>query len=189
MAPRLCDYDCVRPTREVIATFETGTRTDTSAPAFGGLGHIEESRPSGASGTECGHFSGIRFSLYWTEAIDEDATAYRVEIDGLSVGMALPGQPPPTGFVLCAGYPDVSFGARATRGPYHVAALDLAGNEDDNTVTMGVSECPPMTVGDAGAAAPMSEGCSIGGVPTYGSALWIALVAATMRRLNARARS
>jgi hypothetical protein len=147
-----CASDCVHPAREVVATFETGTRMDTAAPAFDGLGHIAEAGYSGASESECGHFSGIGFSLHWADAIDEGATGYRVEADGASVGMALPGQPPPSGFVACDGSPDVSFGAPANRGPYHVVALDLAGNEDDNTVTMSVSsECFPIPTRDADA--------------------------------------
>lgn len=145
LSPRPCESTCLSPDRVVIATFETGTRVDDTPPTFAGLGPLGETPYSGAGDAACGFFSGIGFQLFWEPATDEATVAYRIETSTGSAAIVLPGEPTPRGYVGCAGSPMVSLGVLQGSGPFHVTAIDLAGNEDDNTAMASVvSECFPI---------------------------------------------
>jgi uncharacterized protein (TIGR03382 family) len=126
--------ECVDCPWVSAATFWTGTTTDTTPPVFDGLAPLTvtpDTEPSYSN--TCGLYVGNTYDLEWSLASDEGPTIYRVAFDG-EPGIYILGRLGISVYDACSGAPYLIWADFAGGGPASVHAVDLAGNEDTNTV-------------------------------------------------------
>lgn len=143
--------DCSAESPELIATFTTGTTRDETAPTFAGLTGVDlqDEESCGDSGC-CGPYEGRWTSLQFTEPTDPNLVGLRIYRDSTSnAPLTIRGR---RGFIVCGGnvtstslYGDFVL----SPGSYFVRAIDLAGNEDGNTVSMQLACEEPVKAGCA----------------------------------------
>lgn len=151
--------DCTLGGFEVVATFTTGTGTDTSPPDFAGLASLDSNQ--GQNSGTCGDYTYLTFALSWKSASDDEPTAwlrYNVyNTRGLIAARVSSDQI--TGETICSGRADfdpLEADFEAGTGLYWVRAVDLAGNEDQNTHELATGSCGTPALPDAGAGGTVS---------------------------------
>jgi hypothetical protein len=133
-----------------FATFTTGSKVDNTPPVFAGIGAANaEGLDICANDGCCGPHVSRRFSIGWGVAVDDfngEDVVYTIYGSARDPVWYFPGTSL-MGSVTCQSSPLASFrppGVLLGPGPYHVSAVDWAGNEDRNAVTKGVvADCPP----------------------------------------------
>jgi hypothetical protein len=141
------------------ASFETGIGQDTSAPIFAGLEPLGvESYDATAGDGGCFAGAGNIYSLGWSAAIDDGPVAYRVTFrDDDTVSAYLFAQTSTTVFDYCFGSDPIA-APFTSGGPVSVRAVDMAGNDDGNTIVRSFdAPCPERAAPDAGGE-PMPDG-------------------------------
>jgi hypothetical protein len=153
-----CGGPCPTAEPVVIGTVTTGTTTDDTPPSFAGLATVTEGTYETCDSSACcGPYGIRRFGLTWGEATDAVGVAayrvYRLDDKGQrQLALETAGKTA-SGFSLCDGLPSgggPGFVQLYGAGTFAVTAVDLAGNEDGNTITMTLEpSCTPDPI-DAG---------------------------------------
>lgn len=138
---------CATGALRVVSTFTTGNGDDTKAPTFSGLQSITSaSGPNVCNNSACcGPYNYHRFDMKWSAGADESGNDFVLYNVYRSIDLNNPVLryvPKARGAQVCSGF---YFGQswdsfRGLPGDYVVRAVDLANNEETNTVKVRLND-------------------------------------------------
>jgi uncharacterized protein (TIGR03382 family) len=153
---------------QVLATFTTGNQADETPPAFPGLAELTSSYFYDERESCDGPFAGVWINLSWQAAGDDgpaDGIRYRIYAGGQLQGSVTGTSA--IGIAFCDGL-NTGEGLSApdfwgVAGDYVVRAVDGAGNEESNDVTLSTVSCTPEPEPEPDPDPPSDGGCSASG--------------------------
>lgn len=153
---------CIAPESAVVATFTTAAGTDAVPPTFAGITDVTTEWVSCDQDACCGPYFAFVATLHWEEGEDDWANgSVRYNIYRSSPGgdeLVVSRDDARTGGYFCSGVSWAQIPGEFTLADgerdYWVRAVDLAGNEDSNTVRVPITiSCTPPPI-DAGPTPP-----------------------------------
>jgi MYXO-CTERM domain-containing protein len=180
---------CTLEEHQAVASFTTGTASDTTAPSFAGPTHISAWYEACGQPGCCGPSEAVVFHIGWQPATDDtpaDTIRYHVYRAQTRVASYVATA---TGVLKCSNdwFETEKLGDFVgENGTYYVRAVDMAGNEDSNSVALEVNlRCDPDDP-----TGPEPGGCSLGNRTSSSFALWLlaALAVLALRRRRAPGR-
>lgn len=148
------DPPCALGTPTSFASFTTGSATDVTPPTFAGLSALTAGSREVCDGSGCcGAQISQLFAASWQPSVD-DVAGKDVLYNVYAAGTLLVGLQRETMLSLavqCNGPGSSPFAVRTHPGPHTVRAVDWAGNEDTNTVSLAVPATACASVADGGA--------------------------------------